>query len=174
MNGLDLVLVGLVGVLAALGLMKGLSRILIGVVALFLAFFLASRWHEPVAARLGWLDLPGDTERLAGWLVVFLGIVVLGSIAAALVSRLLRVVMLGWADRLAGAALGAGGGLLVAGLLVVPLVAYVSPRSDLLRESTLAPYAATVADVARAVTPETLSDRYRSRIADLRRHWRSA
>ena len=58
LNGLDLLLIVLVGVLALMGVMKGLTRLLIGIGALIAAFVLATQFHETVAASLAsWLPL---------------------------------------------------------------------------------------------------------------------
>ena len=86
--------------------------------------------------------------------------------------KLLRAAMLGWADRLGGAALGLLVATLAAGTIVLPLVAYLPTGERLLGGSTLAPYVSVVSDLATRLVPASLSDRYRQRIDDLRRRWR--
>jgi membrane protein required for colicin V production len=171
MNGFDVVLAGLAGTLALVGLWKGLARIAIGLVALVAAFVVAARFHEAFAERLTWIAESDEPRRLAAYLLLFLGTMLVGAVVAWLGRKLLQVAMLGWADRLAGAAVGLAAAVLLAALVVLPVVAYAPTGEAVLRESTLAPWVTVVADVARAVVPEGMSRRYRERVERLRRDW---
>jgi membrane protein required for colicin V production len=172
LNGFDITLAILAGLLVLLGLAKGLARLLIGIAALVAAFMLAAQFHEALALRLPWLDIPADARRLVAYLLIFFGTMIAGGIAAWLVRRLLKAAMLGWADRLAGAAVGLLAAALIAGLLLLPLVAYSPFGERALRDSLLAPYVTVVADLARRVVPSELSESYRQRVEELRRYWR--
>lgn len=173
MNAFDVLLIVLVGLLALLGVMKGLTRLLIGIGALVAAFILASQFHGRLAERLGaWVDLPDSLLRLGAYLAIFLGTMLAGGVVAFILRRLLRAAMLSWADRLAGAALGTVAALLAAALIVLPVVAYAPDGERVLRNSVLAPYVTVVADVANHLVPEGLSAQYRSKMESLRRYWR--
>ena len=172
LNGFDIALLALLAVLLVVGLVKGLARILIGLAALVAAFMLAVQLHGDLAARLDWINAPDGARRLIAYLAIFFGTLLAGGIVAWLARRLLQSAMLGWADRLAGGALGVVAATLLAGLLVLPLVAYSPVGEDALRDSVLAPYVAVVADLARRLAPDDLSHRYDERVEGLRRHWR--
>ncbi len=172
MNGFDLALAVVTGVFAILGLVKGLSRLLIGTAALGAAFLLATRFHRELAERLTWIDLSGDARKLIAYLAICLGTLLVGGLVGWLASRLLRAAMLGWADRLAGGAIGLLAAALFAALVVLPLVAY-SPRGErALRDSVLAPYVAVVADLAKLLAPRELAEKYDEKVEGLRRYWR--
>jgi len=171
-NGFDIALLVLLGVLVILGLIKGLARLLIGIAALLAAFVLAAQFHADLATRLTWLDLSVNVERLIAYLMIFFGTMIVGGLVAWLARKLLKAAMLGWADRLAGGAVGLLAAVLVAALLVLPLVAYSPFGERALRDSTLAPYVTAVADVARTLVPRELSDSYNERIENLKRYWR--
>ena len=55
---------------------------------------------------------------------------------------------------------------------MLPVVAYAPGGSDTLRESMLAPYVSAVADLATRLVPDELSEKYRQRMHELKRHWR--
>jgi membrane protein required for colicin V production len=172
-NAFDVVLLVLLGALVLVGVIKGLTRILIGIGALALAFVLAAQLHESLGGWLGtWLDAPRQALLFGGYLAVLLGTLLLGAVAAFVVRRLVKAAMLGWADRLAGGALGLVAAALVAALVVLPLVAYSPIGQRVLERSVLAPYVAVVADLATRLAPEGLAGAYRERIEPLRRHWR--
>jgi membrane protein required for colicin V production len=172
LNGFDIGLLILLGLLVLLGLAKGLARLLIGMAALVAAFLLAAQFHHLVAAKLTWIDVPDNILKLVAYLLIFFGTLIAGGVVGWLARKLLKAAMLGWADRLAGGAVGLVAAVLVAALLVLPLVAYSPFAERALRDSTLAPYVTAVADMARALVPEELSDNYRRKVEELRQYWR--
>jgi membrane protein required for colicin V production len=171
MNVFDIVLLVLACGLVLLGMMKGLVRIVIGLAALLAAFFIAASYHQPLAQRLGGLELRVELLQLVAYGLIFLGVMLTGAILAYLARKLLKAAMLSWADRLGGAALGLVAAMLVAALVILPLVAYSPASQRLLAHSVLAPYVVLVADVANALVPDELSQRYRQGIEELRRRW---
>jgi membrane protein required for colicin V production len=171
LNTFDVVLLVLACVLVFVGMLKGLVRILIGLAALIAAFILAARYHQPLSERLSAIDIGDEPLRLLAYLMIFLGVMIAGGLIAYFLRRLLKAAMLGWADRLAGAALGLVAAMLFAALIVLPIVAY-SPYSErVLAGSLLAPYVTVVADLANQLAPEELSRAYRRGVEDLRRFW---
>ena len=170
MNTFDIVLLTFACVLVVVGMFKGLVRILLGLAALVAAFALAARYHEGLADRLG-VNVSIEALRLLAYLLIFLGVMLAGGLAAYLARRLLKAAMLGWADRLGGAALGFAVAMLAAALVVLPVVAYSPYGERVLAHSVLAPYITVVADIANSVVPEDLSSRYKEKVEDLRRYW---
>jgi membrane protein required for colicin V production len=171
-NALDILLVVVVAALVVFGLVKGLVRLLVAVAAFFVAFYLASRFHETVASRLDWMTFSPGALRLIAYVVIFLGVLVAGAVLGWLLRNLVKAAMLGFADRLAGAALGLVVGVVVCALVILPLAAYLPKGSSVLERSRLAPYAAAVADVVNWLSPEDLGERYRKGIESARKFWR--
>ena len=171
MNTFDVILLSFACALVVVGMFKGLVRILIGCAALVAAFALAARFHEGLAERLAGLDVGIEALRLIAYLLIFVGVMLAGGLAAWLLRKVLKAAMLGWADRLGGAALGLVAALLAAGLVVLPLVAYSPYGERILGGSKLAPYVTVVADLATGLAPEDLTRRYRSKVESLRQYW---
>ena len=169
MNWFDIALLVLIGLLVTIGLLKGLVRILVGLVALVAAFMVACVYHRPLAEALSGTELPTGLLCLLTYLAIFLGVMLAGGLAAWLLRRLIKAAMLGWADRLAGGALGLAAAVLASALIVLPVVAYTPDGAGILDRSVLAPYVAAVADLASSVVPADLAGRYRERIERLRR-----
>jgi membrane protein required for colicin V production len=172
MSNFDIALMILAGTLVIVGMIKGLVRILFGIAALVAAFALAARYHEPLSQRLATLDLPSEPRRLLAYALIFLGVMIAGGILAYGGRKVIKAAMLGWADRLGGAALGLVAALLAAALLVLPMVAYFPGTHAMLQHSILAPYVTVVCDLANVIAPEGFSTRYREGVEGLRRHWR--
>ena len=162
----------LVVVLVVYGLVKGLARLVVGVAALIAAFLVASRFDRSVAPLLGWTGASVEVRTFLAYLLLFMAVLVAGAVIGWLVRKVLKAAMLGWADRLAGAAVGLVAAFLAAALLVLPLIAYIPRGETLLEGSLLAPYVAVVADLAATVVPAELAREYRERVDALRRSWR--
>jgi membrane protein required for colicin V production len=171
MNGFDVALLVLLGVLVVVGLLKGLVRILIGLLAVVAAFFVASHGHRPLAERMGTIDLSPEVLQLIAYLALFVVVLLAGGVLAWLLRKILRAAMLGWVDRLAGAALGVAVAMLATALVVLPAVAYVPGGASWLDGSRLAPYVTAVADLAVRTAPDDLADAYRRGMESLRRVW---
>ena len=172
MNEFDIGLLILLGFLVFLGLIKGLARLLVGIGALVAAFWLAAYFHQRLAQDLSWISTSEPLLKLLSYLLIFLGTMLAGGLVAYLLRKLLKAAMLGWADRLAGGAVGLAAAMLVAALLLLPLVAYSPMGESLLRDSVLAPYVVVVADMANRLAPVELSENYRKNVEQLRQLWR--
>lgn len=172
MNALDIGLVILLVFGLAIGLARGFVRILIGVLSLVVAFFLASRYQDQIAAVLTSRHVAEAPARIGAYVLVFLATMIAGGLVAWVVGKILKLAMLSFADRLAGGALGVLAALLAAAFLVHPLVASSSQGSRLLATSKTAPYVSVVADLGNALAPDAVANRYDSGIESLRRIWR--
>jgi membrane protein required for colicin V production len=174
MNGFDVALAGLAGVLVLVGLLQGMTRLLIGIGAAIAAFVLAARLHEPLAARLGFLA-SGETARAGiAFAAILLGTLVAGAVVAWLARRMLKAVGLSWLDRVAGAVLGLIAALLLAAIVALPLVAYSSAGREMLERSRVAPYVTVVADLASRLLPQDPARSYRRHVEELRERWHEA
>ncbi len=171
MNGFDVFLLVLACVLVLVGMVKGIVRILIGIAALAAAFGLAAYYHQPLATRLGVLDVSESVLRLIAYALIFIGVMLAGGLIAYAMRKLIKASMLSWADRTAGAVVGLVAAALVAVLLVLPVVAYSPWGPIALGDSMLAPYIVGVGEAAATVAPPEMAERYRRGVEDLRKIW---
>jgi len=171
-NAFDVILLAILFVGAVLGLTRGLTRIVIGLLSILVAFFLASRFQEPVAGFFMAHHVGQTAARVAAYAFIFLGTMIAGGFVAWIVGKILKLAMLSWADRLAGAAVGVVGAALAGAFLVHPLASSAPGGSRMLAGSMLAPYLATVADAANKLAPEAVAKRYDDGITMMRKVWR--
>ncbi len=173
MNAFDWI-VALAGtVLILLGFAKGAARISFGLLALVAGFFVAARFQEPVAAKIMTVGLGAAPAVVLSWAVLYLGTVAAGGFLGWVLSRALRAVRLGWADRMGGASIGAVAGAVFAAALVHVLAASEDLGPPALGDSVLAPYAAALADLANVAAPDGLAGRYREGVEAVRVLWRA-
>ena len=126
MNWLDVLillplLIGLVR-----GLMRGLISEIIAFVVVILGV-LGSRFAAPSVSKclLQWFLWPEGVCDIVAYALIFLAIAILLSIAAKLLTRLLRAIHLGWANRLLGGLFG----VLKYGIIVLFAV-FVMDKTD--------------------------------------------
>jgi membrane protein required for colicin V production len=152
MNWLDYVLIAILLISVLFSARKGFSREIIGLAAAVLALVLAM-WFYGLAGS--WLIPYVSSPRianLAGFLLVILAVLLLGSLLGWIVSRFLRSIGLSFFDRLLGAAFGLLRGLVIATALLTAYMAF-GPEVDSqmvsasLLHSRITPY---VLDASRA------------------------
>ena len=173
MNAFDGIVAVIGALLVLLGFAKGAARISLGLLALVAGFFVATRFQDPVAARIVKVGIGAGAATVLSWAVLYLGTVTAGGFVGWAFSRALRAVKLGWADRIGGASIGIVAAALFAAALVHVLAAShdLGPRA--LGGSLLAPYAAALADVGNRGVPEGLAGRYRDGVEAVRVLWRA-
>ena len=133
---MDLFVILVVGGCAVLGMIWGAVR-LATLVAAVVAGVLAGRWAGPAAAQL----LAGAPAQEGAGRVLTIAVVVVW-LAGKGLRRALKALHLGWADRLAGFAIGAGAAVLVLALLL--------GLAAMGRHSPSSPYAVRLAQAGQA------------------------
>jgi membrane protein required for colicin V production len=176
MNWLDAVLLLILAVSVFTSFKKGLSREVIGLASVVLALILGI-WFYGTAG--GWLQpylSSHAAANLAGFLLVFCGVLVLGALVSHIVGRFLRVTGLSFIDHALGAGFGAVRGALIAVALIMAIMAFApGPRPpDAVVYSRLAPYAADAARIFTTVAPHELKEGFRKTYAQVKTAWDKA
>ena len=125
-NWLDVILVLPLVVGLVRGLMRGLISEIIAIVVVILGV-LGSRWMAPpfsawLLTQFAW---PQGVCDVVAYTMLFLGIAILLSILARLLTKFMRKIHLGWANRLAGGLFG----IAKYGLIVL-IVVFVMDRTN--------------------------------------------
>ncbi|HYP05032.1 MAG TPA: CvpA family protein [Bryobacteraceae bacterium] len=170
MNWVDWLLIAFLLISIANGFQEGMVRITIGFIAMIAGFFLASWFGGLVAGSL----LPWVSSKAAasifGYLLVFIGVLILGGLLGLLISRMLKLIGLSWMDRLFGAALGVARGFVVLAVVTMVITA-LAPKwlPSAVRQSQYAPYVLRAADVLTELTPFEIRDGFDRAYAEIRK-----
>ncbi len=154
------------------GLRTGFARVVVGLIASIFAYLAAFWCYRLVAVNIApWVSSQALANAL-GVVLVFLGVLRLGSAIGALLSRLLKWVGLSWFNHLLGGAAGFLRGALVTAVIVSAIVAFSpSPPPAFLDNSRLMPYALDVSSWLAATAPRELKDAFDAQMRSLRRAW---
>jgi len=154
----------------AFALLKGLAREIISLTALIGGFILAVFFYSVPAGLFKDFSRTEAIANLLGFILIFLGCILMGAIAAFLVNRFIKAVSLKWVDRILGGIFGLLRGWAIASILVVALIAFPI-RDDFLARSVLAPYMLAGARIAASCVPQKLKDQFNEQYLKVVQAW---
>ncbi len=176
MNWLDIVLLLLIVLSTVASFRKGFSREVIGLAAVFIAL-LCGLWFYGTAGAflLPYVSSPA-VAHFAGFLIILIGIMILGGLVSLIVNRFIRTVGLSGFDRLLGGVFGLVRGVLVAVALIMAIVAFAPevkgdgpPKAVV--NSRLAPYVIEASRLFTQIAPHELKDGFRRRYEQVKSAW---
>ena len=159
MSGADWMILAVILVSAAQAAAEGFFHAAFSMAGLVLAYLLAAWQYHRLSAWFGpnlkspWL---GD---IAGFLIIFLSVLVLAGIAGKIARWAVKEAGLNIVDRVLGAALGLLRGGLIVAVVLMGMTAF-TPTSRWLEGSEFAPYFLVVGRAAIWVAPSELRGRF--------------
>ena len=171
---IDVVLILFVLWSIATGLRAGLARVVVGFVALIVALMAGFWSYRLVADQLRpWIS-NSTLANFFGFIIVFVGVLIVGALVAAVLSKIFDWVGLSWLNRLLGGVAGfARGVILVAALLDVVIAFMPSPTPEAFQHSVVVPYISNVSAWLIGLAPHALREAFDQELDNLRRLWSS-
>jgi membrane protein required for colicin V production len=161
MTWLDYAVIGVFAASLVLGAWRGLVREVLSILGWVIAFLSANLFAGPLGPSMPQAIPSPELRVAAAYLAVFVGSLVATSLVALLLSKIVKAVGLGGADRMLGALFGAARGLLivVAAALLAGLTS--APRQPFWRDSASGPLLAQAALALQPLLPQTFAERMR-------------
>jgi membrane protein required for colicin V production len=154
-NWLDWIFAVIVVISVIAAIMRGFFQELISLASLVVGLVVAAAGYSRAAL---WFEDLSKSHEIAlglGFLVLFLGVLLVGSVVSLLVRKLVKTAGLEWFDRFLGAVFGLVLGVLVDCVLLFVLLAFAI-KPDVVRQSSLAPYVTAGARVISLAMPANL------------------
>ena len=173
MNWLDVVLLLIIAGSVFTSFRKGLSREVIGLVSVVLALLMGIWFYGTAGSYLIPYLSSRAAANFAGFLIVFCGVVLLGSVVSAIVGKFLRVTGLSIVDHVLGAVFGAVRGVVIAIALLVAILAF-SPGEkppESVVGSRIAPYVTGAAGFFAAIAPHELKEGFHKTYGQVKQSW---
>ena len=117
MNLLDIVILVVAAITTFLGLRIGIIKAALSLAGLIVGIILAGRYSVPLSEQLAFIP-QADVAKVVAFAIILIGVMVIASVLAKLLKRAASAVMLGWVNRLGGAAFGLVLGALLCGALL--------------------------------------------------------
>jgi membrane protein required for colicin V production len=154
MNWTDYVIIALLAFSSIAGLMRGLLREIISLLAWLAAVILAWEYSSLLEPHLGGALSSDAVRPWAARAIIFIAVLLIGAAVGAIVTRFTRLSIFSGTDRLLGFVFGLLRGVVVLGLLAILCHAVRLDEEPWYRASTLAPYAEKVGNVLRSLVGE--------------------
>lgn len=179
MNWLDAVLILLIAFSIWRSFAKGLTREVIGLLSVVVGIFAGTWLYSTAGAYIEPHVSSRSTANFCGFVVVFVGVMLLGSLIGFILSKLLKVTGLSFFDRLLGAAFGILRGVLMAAALVMALLAFApgakaNTPPESVAHSRLAPLVIGAARIFVAAAPREMKDGFRRSYDQVKSYWEDA
>lgn len=158
MIAIDWVLIGLVGVSALFGMMRGLVGVLASLAAWILAGLAAFQFGAQVALLLAGSGEPGAGHLFAGYALAFIVVMIVVGIAGWMLRTLVHSVGLSGVDRMLGFVVGVVRGLVIACALLLLIGLTELPREPSWRSSRVVPLLVPGAEQMRTWLPEWVAE----------------
>lgn len=172
LNLLDIVALLIMVISVVTAFHKGLLIELISFVSV-VAGLLTAFFYYPAVIGIAesWSITPAYGDLLS-FLIVFLSVVLLGSILSVILNRILRKLHVKWIDRFLGVGFGVVRGFLVVMVLYLALAAFpVNVNKGALSDSRLAEFFLTAARGAITIAPSDLQERFLRGYQELYEQW---
>lgn len=161
MAWLDYAVIGVFAVSVSIGAWRGLVREVVSILGWVIAFLAANLLAGPLGPSMPQAIPTPELRVAAAFTVVFIGSLVMASLAGLLLSKLMNAVGLGGLDRLLGAGFGAARGLLLVLAAAVVAGLTAAPRQAWWKDSASGPLLAQAAHALQPLLPQTLAERLR-------------
>jgi membrane protein required for colicin V production len=171
MHWLDILILVVLGVGAAMGFCTGLLWQVARVVSLALSLYLAIMSNTPVADWLGqqWNDINPGVSRIVAFITVFVCVYLILYMITRLIHRAIKATKLETLDRVLGALLGAVKmGLIVACVCAVMVALDLQIFKDWFEHATIAPQFAKGTEIAVGWIPQQYRDQANEGVQQVR------
>lgn len=161
MTWLDYAVLGVLAASIVWGAWRGLVREVLSILGWVIAFLAANLFAGALSGEMPQAIPTPELRLAAAFVAVFAGSLLATSLAALLLSKLVKAAGLGGFDRLLGALFGVARGLLIvfAAALLAGLTS--APRQPFWRDSVSGPAMSAFAAVAKRWLPQPFAERLR-------------
>ena len=179
MNWLDVMLLIILIWSVIRSFWRGLTREVVGLASVVIAIVMGSWFYRAAGDWLATLVSSKNVANFCGFLIVFAGVMLLGSLAGLALNRLVKASGLSLFDRLLGAGFGMARGLLLGAAVVMAMLAFApgakadAPPSAVVN-SRVAPYVVDAARLFAAAAPKELKDGFRKSYEQVKSAWADA
>lgn len=156
MSWLDIVIVVGLALATFLGLKKGLIKVVLTLAGLIVGVILAGQFYLPLSERLTFITSTA-VAGIAAFAIIVVGVMILAAIVAGILKRTAEAIMLGWLNRLGGAAFGLVLGVIFWSTALVAWVKFIGP-AEVIIESGIATFLLSIFPVILGLLPQEFDD----------------
>ncbi len=171
MNLLDYVLVAILGYCLIRGIFRGLIKELSSIVGVLAGFYAAYTYYPLVASQLSRWITNAAYLKTVSFLLLFIFVYLLISVAGAILKYLMNIAFLGWLDRLLGAFFGSLKGCLITAVVILALTTFLPSKANVIQKSHVAQHTMRFSAFLIKVTPREMKQSFSAKMKDMNTAW---
>jgi len=171
MNALDIFFVVVLGFFLFRGIYRGLVLEIASIGGLVAGFLAANRFYMDVYPWVNEIINSETWSQIISYLSIFLGSMAAVALLAFFLRSLLRMIMLGWLDRLGGGLLGFIKAGLICSISLLLLTVFLPAEHDLVADSQIAPYFFELTESLAGYLPEDLKETFSDKAGKAAEMW---
>ena len=105
MNWVDIVIIIYLGLSIITGFMEGLIRTVLSIVGLIIGILLASHFYKQLGNILTFISNK-NWANITAFIIILVGVMIIAAIIGLILRSIIKAIMLGWVDKVGGAAIG--------------------------------------------------------------------
>jgi len=151
LSGYDFAVLGVFLLFIARGMWVGLLKQVVPLLALYLGYIAASRYHGELLPFLSDFSDNGRIVFIGAYVILFVVTYVVAALLGKGVAKVIQITITPWFDRILGALLGFAKALILVVLGHMIIGAVVAPENTMLRSCVTCPILNECADTTRAI-----------------------
>ncbi len=151
LSAYDFVIAGIVILLLVRGIWQGMLRQITPLLALYLGYFTASRYHDQLFPFLTSISENPKVVFLAAYVITFALTYVIAFLIGKALAQVIQVTITPWFDRILGAVLGLAKALILVVLVHMLLGTLMAPENEMLRTCQTCPALNKMSDLTREI-----------------------
>jgi membrane protein required for colicin V production len=172
MNAFDIIVIVIVGYSLIRGVFRGLVKEVSSIVGVLGGFFAAYSLYGTVAGYLSGVIANASYRSILAFLVIFCAVVFLVNLLALVLKYLLKIVFLGWFDRLCGMGFGFLKGVLIVSVLFLALTTFLPKNTPLIKNSISGPYISMISEKLALVITSDMKREFTAKLGELKKDWK--
>ena len=173
MNLLDGVLIAILGYCLIRGIFRGLIKEVAAIIGVLGGYYAAYTYYPTVAHILAqWISNPGYLN-IFSFLLIFMAVFWMVSIAGVVLKYLMNIAFLGWADRISGAVFGALKAVLISLVVILVLTTFLPRNAAIIKDSKGAYGLIRFSAYLVKVAPKEMKSSFEANMKALHKSWQS-
>jgi membrane protein required for colicin V production len=171
MNPLDVVIIIILGYGLIRGIFRGMVKEISSIIGVFAGFYAAYSYYPLVSNIMKDWITNVSFLNIFSFMLIFCIVFFIISILGVIIKYLMHIASLGWMDRLLGASLGFGKAILIVGIILVALTAFLPKGAPIIKTSLFSPHLTVISDKLAQVISIDMKHAYTTKLKEIKKAW---
>ncbi len=172
MNPFDMLIIVILAFCVIRGFFRGFIKELSSIVGVLGGVYAAYTYYPRVAIFFSKLISNTAYLNILSFLIIFCAVLLIINLIGKLITLVLKIVFLGWFNRLCGVGFGAIKGFLIVLTLFITFTAFLPKNTPFLEKSLLSPHISTISEEMTRFISKEMQHKFTKNIKGLKKTWK--